>query len=99
MDRRMTQGEQNLLLLQSIIPRTEKLYVWCYGENGARIASSCPEREEALLDRGFQILGGWIRPWLTPALADGPDRRSSAPLSECSGPSPLRPNSSRARSS
>lgn len=58
MDRRMTQGEQNLLLLQSIIPRTEKLYVWCYREDGARIASSCPEREEALLDRGFQILGG-----------------------------------------
>lgn len=58
MDRQMTLGEQNLLLLQRVIPRTEKLYVWCYGEEGNLIASSCPEREQSLLGRSFQILGG-----------------------------------------
>ena len=58
MEQRMTQGEQNLILLQSIIPRTEKLYVWCYNENGNLVASSCPVHEQSLLDHSFRALGG-----------------------------------------
>ena len=56
MDRNMTRGEQNLLLLESVISGSEKLYVWCYREDGELIASSCPKEEEALLDRSFHLL-------------------------------------------
>ena len=51
MERSMTRGEQNLLMLESIIPRGEKLYVWCFDEAGEQIATSCPEEDEALLAR------------------------------------------------
>ena len=30
----MTQGEQNLILFQSLIPQSEKLYIWCYDKEG-----------------------------------------------------------------
>lgn len=54
----MTKGEQNLLLLESLIPKNEKFYVWCYDPSGKFIATSCPERERELLDRAFRIFGG-----------------------------------------
>ena len=57
MDQRMTRGEQNLLLLESIISGSEKLYVWCYYADGELVASSCPKEDEALLDRSFRMLG------------------------------------------
>ena len=53
----ITQGEQNLLLLQSIISGSEKLYVWCYNDSGELIASSCPKEEQALLDQTLRRLG------------------------------------------
>ena len=57
MDRNLTRGEQNLLLLESVIPGSERLYIWCYDDSGKQIASSCPEEEAALLSRSFSILG------------------------------------------
>lgn len=58
MDKEITQGEQNLLLLQSMIPVGEKFYVWCYEYTGAYIATSCPAEERGLLEEAFTILGG-----------------------------------------
>ena len=58
MERQMTRGEQNLLLLQSLIPDSEKFYVWCYDRNGSMIATSCPEEERSVLEQAFEILGG-----------------------------------------
>lgn len=58
MERQMTHGEQNLLLLQSLIPDSEKFYVWCYDRDGRFVAASCPEEERDMLQQAFQILGG-----------------------------------------
>ena len=58
MDERMTVGEQNLLLLESLFPGNEKLYVWCYGLDGRFVASSCPEEERELLEPPFVLFGG-----------------------------------------
>ena len=57
MEERITQAEQNLLLLEKIIPQGERLYVWAYSLSGKRIASSCPE--EDFFDRAFRYLGGF----------------------------------------
>ena len=57
MEQHLTQGEQNLLLLESVISGSEKLYVWCFDDAGEFIASSCPKEDEALLSRSFSILG------------------------------------------
>ncbi|MBQ6222345.1 MAG: helix-turn-helix domain-containing protein [Solobacterium sp.] len=54
----MSRGEQNLVFFQSLIPKREKLYVWCYNRKGEYIASSCPEEEQTLLDQTFTIFGG-----------------------------------------
>ena len=58
MDERMTKGEQNLILLQSLIPEGEKLYVWCFTRQGDYLASSCPEQERGVLEQSFTVLGG-----------------------------------------
>ena len=57
MEQWMTQGEQNLLLLERLIPSGEKLYIWCYNRQGQYIASSCPTEERDVLQRAFEILG------------------------------------------
>ena len=57
-ERQMTRGEQNLLLLQSMIPYSEKLYVWCYDREGRFVATSCPETERTVMEQAFRILGG-----------------------------------------
>ena len=57
MDRSLTRGEENLLLLESVISSSEKLYVWCYGEGGEGIATSCPAEDEALLSRAASVFG------------------------------------------
>lgn len=54
----MTQGEQNLLLLEASIPANEKFYVWCYGEDGHLIASSCPEAGQAAMHQAFRMFDG-----------------------------------------
>ncbi len=54
----MTQEEQNLLFLESVIPANEKFYVWCYRDMGHLVATSCPEPYCEVLDKAFRILGG-----------------------------------------
>ena len=54
----MTTAEQNLLLLESMIPSNEKLYIWCYSSEGALIASSCPENERNFFSTSFDLFGG-----------------------------------------
>ena len=58
MEQQMTRGEQNLLLLESLIPANEKFYVWCYDQKGNFVATSCAERERDILQQAFTILGG-----------------------------------------
>lgn len=58
MEYSMTVEEQNLLLLEKMIPPGEKFYVWCYGESSRCIATSCPEQERDVLERAFRIFGG-----------------------------------------
>ena len=58
MDQKMTQGEQNLLLLESLIPEGERFYVWCYKKDGSFLASSCPQEEQDVLDQSFRVLDG-----------------------------------------
>ena len=58
MDQQMTCGEQNLLLLQSMIPGSEKFYIWCYDADGSFVATSCPESQRRILELTFQIMGG-----------------------------------------
>ncbi len=53
----ITQAEQNLLLLQSMIPGNERLYVWCFDAQGHYIASSCPEPLRKTLDQVFREMG------------------------------------------
>lgn len=74
MERSMTRGEQNLLMLESIIPRGEKLYIWCFDEAGNQIASSCPAEDEALLARSFSLLGAKEK-----ALSFAQDAKTAAP--------------------
>ena len=54
----MTRAEENLVLLESLMPAGEKFYVWTYDPDGQYIASSCPEPERDILAQAFQILGG-----------------------------------------
>lgn len=56
MDLPLTQGEQNLALLQKMIPADEKLYFWCLSQDGELYASTCPEEE--LLFSLFAETGG-----------------------------------------
>ena len=53
----MTRAEQNLLLLESLIPGNEHLYIWCLSPDGALIASSCPEHLQNALDQAMRELG------------------------------------------
>ena len=56
--RKMTQGEQNLLLLEKLLPGNEKFYVWCYAPEGRCVAASCPKGEKDMLDQAFRVFGG-----------------------------------------
>ncbi len=59
MERRgRTRGEQNLELFQSMIPPEEKLYIWCYHEDGQFIAANCPVEIQDLLQEAFTLFGG-----------------------------------------
>lgn len=58
MENVMTTEEQNLLLLEAMIPSGEKFYVWAYKEDGICVATSCPETERDVLENAFRIFGG-----------------------------------------
>ena len=57
----MTGAEANLLLLQSMIPKDEPLYIWCFHENGRCIASSCPDPLRPPLEHALQALNDFTR--------------------------------------
>ena len=54
----ISRAEQNLMLLQSLIPKSEHLYLWCYQPDGAFVASSCGGPLNHTLDQAFRVLGG-----------------------------------------
>ncbi len=53
----ITRAEQNLLLLESLIPGNEQLYIWCVSPDGTLIGSSCPEHLQNTLDQALRELG------------------------------------------
>ncbi|MBQ3724819.1 MAG: helix-turn-helix domain-containing protein [Oscillospiraceae bacterium] len=57
----ITQAEQNLQLLQAMIPANEQFYVWCFTREGRCLGTSCPEEDRPLLERAFLRFGGWER--------------------------------------
>ena len=56
MEVRLTQGEQNLVLLQKTLPESEHLYLWAYSPEGELFGTTCPNKE--MLEPAFRILGG-----------------------------------------
>ena len=58
MEEHITQGEQNLLLLENQFPKGEKFYVWLYDTAGEMIDTSCPEEERGILEQAFRLFGG-----------------------------------------
>lgn len=59
MEIRLTQGEQNLVLLQKTLPESERLYLWAYSPQGELFGTTCPDRE--VMEPAFRILGGLDR--------------------------------------
>ena len=58
MDVQMTRGEQNLLLFQRLIPKNERIYVWCCRPDGTVVASSCPKTDQKVLEETFRRFEG-----------------------------------------
>lgn len=67
----ITRGEQNLVLLESMIPSNEQLYVWCYDAAGNYVSTSCPDIAREPLDDAFRQLGGMAKALQYAARADG----------------------------
>ena len=61
MENGMTRAERNLILLQSLIPKNEKIYVWCCRPEGDFIAASCPEEDRPVLEEAFRRFEGLER--------------------------------------
>jgi len=57
-ERNITQGEQNLLLLEEMIPSGERLYIWCYSRDGELVATSCPVEVRREMADLFAFFGG-----------------------------------------
>ncbi len=54
----LTAGEQNLILLESLIPENEKFYIWCYTSDLRCIRTSCPDNERDILEYFLDQTGG-----------------------------------------
>ncbi len=54
----LTAGEQNLILLESLLPADEKFYLWCFTAELKCIGTSCPEDETDTLLYFFEQTGG-----------------------------------------
>ena len=67
----ITRGEQNLLLLESMIPSNERLYVWCYDAAGDFLSTSCPDEIRQPLDEAFRNLNAMQKALQYAAQADG----------------------------
>ena len=53
----MTRAEQNLLLLESMLPGNEQLYIWCISREGRPVASSCPGPLQGVVYEALRGLG------------------------------------------
>ncbi len=58
MPQTLTKGEQNLILLNSLIPGNEQFYIWGYNTDGTLINTSCPDPDREILERFFLLFGG-----------------------------------------
>ena len=66
----LTQGEQNLILLQKTLPEAERLYLWICSLRGSILATTCPAELEEAFKEAFRISGA-----LETALARYPAQR------------------------
>ncbi len=57
----ITKGEQNLMMLQDLLPENEKTYVICLNRDGAFVAANCPADRLTLFGRIFRAFGGYER--------------------------------------
>ena len=55
----ITQAEQNLVLLQSLIPSGESFHIWGYSNEGQIIGCSCHGVIRETLHHAFQALGAY----------------------------------------
>ena len=55
----ITQAEQNLVLLKSLIPSGESFHIWGYSNEGQIIGSSCQGVIRETLHHAFQALGAY----------------------------------------
>ncbi len=54
----LTTGEQNLFLLDALIPANEHFYIWAYSAQIGCINTSCPDEDRGILDQCFRLSGG-----------------------------------------
>ena len=55
----ITQAEQNLALLKSLIPSGESFHIWCYTNEGQLLGCSCHGAIRETLHHAFQALGAY----------------------------------------
>ncbi len=58
MSRDLTAGENNLILLNSLIPASEQFYLWAYDREGQCVRTSCPGSDRDTLEQFFLFFGG-----------------------------------------
>lgn len=58
MSQNLSSGEQNLILLSSLIPSNEQFYIWAYSVELGLINTSCPAEERDVLDKFLRLSGG-----------------------------------------
>ena len=55
----ITEAEQNLVLLKSLIPSGESFHIWCYTNEGQLLGCSCGGVIRETLHHAFQALGAF----------------------------------------
>ena len=63
MSQNLSSGEQNLILLSSLIPSNEQFYIWAYSVERGIINTSCPAEERHTLDECLRLFGGMEKIW------------------------------------
>lgn len=58
MSQKLTTGEQNLILLKSLLPSSEQFFIWAYSAEGICTHTTCPESERGTLELCFRLFGG-----------------------------------------
>ena len=66
MSQNLSSGEQNLILLSSLIPSNEQFYIWAYSVERGIINTSCPAEERHTLDESaipWMSVCGFLEAW------------------------------------